>query len=534
MARIAVGGFHHETNCFVDGEDGLRLLRQPSRPPAAGARQGRDRVAGRHQLRAVGFPARHERPARDRAAAVDQRRRRRARHGGCLSSASRASWSGGCRRRCRSTRVYLDLHGAMVSEPFEDGEGELLRRVRAAVGPRVPIAISLDYHSNVTPEMVELTDSLVAYRTYPHVDRPETGQFAARAMSAAARARPPGRARAAQAAVPDPAQRPVHAGRAVEERGRPLGGGRGRAGQSLLPRRLPALRPLLVRAGRDRPCLEPGRGRPRRRRAAARDRAARARVRRADGVARRRRARGHGASRAPPRGRWCFATRRTIPGCGATADTTGVLEALVALGAEGAVVGYLCDAEAAAAAHAAGRGADIAHRARRALGARRREAASRARFRVARLGNGKMRTTGPVSGGREIDLGPMALLTHRRRRRGRDEQAHAGARPGAVPASGRRAQRSRRSSALKSTCHFRAEFEPIAEKVIVVIAPGCYLADPARIPIGGCAPACGCARSGLSSRRPPQRLTITLPMKPLARPAREPWRFARAADLGAG
>ena len=51
--------------------------------------------------------------------------------------------------------VYLDLHGAMVSEPFEDGEGELLRRVRAAVGPRVPIAISLDYHANVTPEMVE-------------------------------------------------------------------------------------------------------------------------------------------------------------------------------------------------------------------------------------------------------------------------------------------------------------------------------------------------------------------------------------------
>ena len=37
-----------------------------------------------------------------------------------------------------------DLHGAMVSEPFEDGEGELLRRVRAAVGPAVPIIISLN------------------------------------------------------------------------------------------------------------------------------------------------------------------------------------------------------------------------------------------------------------------------------------------------------------------------------------------------------------------------------------------------------
>ena len=36
--------------------------------------------------------------------------------------------------------------------------------------------------------------------------------------------------------------------------------------------------------------------------------------------------------------------------------------------------------------------------------------------------------------------------------------------------------------ALKSTCHFRAEFEPIAEKVIVVIAPGGYLADPVQYP----------------------------------------------------
>ena len=70
------------------------------------------------------------------------------------TSASPASWSGGCRAAMPVDAVYLDLHGAMVSEPFEDGEGELLRRVRAAVGPSVPIAISLDYHSNVTPEMV--------------------------------------------------------------------------------------------------------------------------------------------------------------------------------------------------------------------------------------------------------------------------------------------------------------------------------------------------------------------------------------------
>src|SRR3712207_2457796 len=78
--------------------------------------------------------------------------------------------------------VYLDLHGAMVSEPFEDGEGELLRRVRAVVGPEVPVVISLDYHANVTPAMVEHSDAVLAYLTYPHVDRNETGRRAATAM----------------------------------------------------------------------------------------------------------------------------------------------------------------------------------------------------------------------------------------------------------------------------------------------------------------------------------------------------------------
>src|SRR5258706_7274256 len=50
--------------------------------------------------------------------------------------------------------IYLDLHGAMVAEHHEDGEGELLRRVRALVGDRIPIVTSLDYHTNLTPEMV--------------------------------------------------------------------------------------------------------------------------------------------------------------------------------------------------------------------------------------------------------------------------------------------------------------------------------------------------------------------------------------------
>ena len=70
--------------------------------------------------------------------------------------------------------VYLDLHGAMVTEQFEDGEGELLRRVRDLAGESMPIAISLDLHANVTEEMVNTANIVTIFRTYPHLDMAET------------------------------------------------------------------------------------------------------------------------------------------------------------------------------------------------------------------------------------------------------------------------------------------------------------------------------------------------------------------------
>src|ERR1700687_5949472 len=71
--------------------------------------------------------------------------------------------------------VYLDLHGAMVTEHLDDGEGEILARVRTGIGP--------DLHANVTPEMVEYADALIAYRTYPHVDMADTGRAAAKHLA---------------------------------------------------------------------------------------------------------------------------------------------------------------------------------------------------------------------------------------------------------------------------------------------------------------------------------------------------------------
>src|SRR5215470_4786274 len=75
--------------------------------------------------------------------------------------------------------VYLDLHGAMVSEHIEDADGEVLARVRRLIGPDVLLVASLDFHANVSARMVEQADGLVSFRSYPHVDMTETGARAA-------------------------------------------------------------------------------------------------------------------------------------------------------------------------------------------------------------------------------------------------------------------------------------------------------------------------------------------------------------------
>src|SRR6202048_199525 len=79
--------------------------------------------------------------------------------------------------------VYLDLHGAMVTEHLDDGEGEILARVRKVIGRDLPLVVSLDLPANVTPDMVEQADALIAYRTYPHVDMADTGRAAARHLA---------------------------------------------------------------------------------------------------------------------------------------------------------------------------------------------------------------------------------------------------------------------------------------------------------------------------------------------------------------
>src|SRR5207253_8914317 len=74
--------------------------------------------------------------------------------------------------------VRLGLHGAMVPGGLEDGEGDLLRAVRATVGSALPVAATLDFHANVTAEMVRHTTLLHGYKTYPHVDMDARGREA--------------------------------------------------------------------------------------------------------------------------------------------------------------------------------------------------------------------------------------------------------------------------------------------------------------------------------------------------------------------
>ena len=139
-------------------------------------------------------------------------------------------------------------------------------------------------------------------------------------------------------------------------------------------------------------------------------------------------------------------------------------------GAEGAALAILCDGEAAAAAHAAGEGSEVTI----ALGAKSRLPGHRpleARYRVERLGDGRFTGTGPFYKGERMRLGPMALLrlggvsivVASRKLQAADQAIfrHLGVEP----------QR-QKILALKSTVHFRADFEPIAGPILVVAAPG--------------------------------------------------------------
>lgn len=373
--------------------------------------------------------------------------------------------------------VYLDLHGAMVTESLDDAEGELLRRVRAVVGHSVPVVVSLDYHANVSDAMVQLADGMVVFRTYPHVDRPETGARAAHILARLMReGRPAGRAlRKTPFLLPIDFQCTlVEPSRSIVAWQPPIDGDDGgNGGDGVInasyaagfpPSDTFACGPAVVVHARTQ---------------AQADRVADAYL---DLVAQNEQAFGatfwplaSGVDEALSRARSAqrpivIADTQDNPGAGGSGNTTGILRALLAKQAQGVLMGYFFDAQAARLACEAGEGARIFL----SLGV---DQPVQAEFEVLRCASGPLRYTGAVAGNVVADLGPTALL-----RTGgvdiavtsRNVQAYDAApfeRLGADP-------RAARILVLKSTCHFRAVFEPMAECVMTVLSPGLYQPDP--------------------------------------------------------
>lgn len=371
--------------------------------------------------------------------------------------------------------VFLDLHGAMVSDGFPDAEGEVIRRVRAIVGPQVPIAVTLDPHANMTRAMCEGADLVVPYRTYPHVDMREVGRRALRLLvERTARGRPWAMAfRELDFLIPITSQCTM-----VE----PMAG---------------------VMAARERlaegvaelaycfgfPYADfPGCGQAIACWAETAAAAAQAAEALAAEIAAREAAFTGGVLDAPEAVAQALAMAGTgkpvviadtqdNPGGGGHGDTTGLLAELLKQGAQGVALAPMNDPEAAAACHAAGEGATVTL----ALGGKSDGAPLRVTGVVERLGDGRFTLQGPMGEGNPADLGPSALLRVDGVRIvvvSRKMQAHDQAifrMLGVEPAS-------ERILALKSSVHFRAHFQPIAAAVIVAAAPGPVVADPATLP----------------------------------------------------
>ncbi len=479
MPRIALGGFQHETNTFAPATadyatfeaggawPGLRYgdeifpALEGANIPAAGALQA---------LRALGYDvAGTAWAAASPSAHVTTDAFERI-VGELLARLAAAG---------RVDGVCLDLHGAMVAEHFDDGEGEILRRVREAVGARVPVVASLDLHANCSRAMFERADALVAYRTYPHVDMAEAGARAVRLLDRMLRtgerlARSDRRldyltALPAQCSLIEPGRGIYRALEEMENRhdvmlsftpGFPMAdvedcgmtvfgyGGERREVESCVDR----LHEIVAAAEKDY-ALEL--------------------LEAPEAV---RRARAQGAPGAPV----ILADTQDNPGAGGNGDTTGLLAALIEQNAKEAVLGLLVDAASARRAHEAGAGATLGF----ALGGRSGvpgDAPLAGEFTVERVNDGRFTCTGPMFRGFRMTLGPMALLRSRaapgvrvvlasRKVQAGDQEMfrHLGVEP-----------RAQRILALKSSVHFRADFGPLAREVLLVKSPGPALADPA-------------------------------------------------------
>jgi pantothenate kinase type III len=510
IARIAVGGFQHETNTFAPSRAGLDAFQRGGAWPPFAQGQAMLQGLGMANLPAAGAIAEF-RAAGYQIAPLAWAA---ASPSGPVTDLAYETITGAIIDRLLDTialegpvaGVYLDLHGAMVTESFDDGEGELLRRVRRAVGARVPIVASLDWHANVSDAMVQFTDALVGYRTYPHVDMAETGARASRLLCTLISHYRHGNAPVpklihrfdwltplpAQCSTIEPARSlcaflaelEQHAGVTLT-----LAPGFPMAdipdcGMSIIA--IGARSDITVPAGEATPSDPGAVASLEQTSALAHALAQRVCASEADfsmhlyppdeAVA-------HAMAQGVPGCPVVLADTQDNPGAGGNGDTTGLLAALIAARANHTVFGLLIDSISAAQAHAAGVGQTLEF----ALGERSGlpgHVPLSGSFQVEALANGQFTCTGAMFSGFKMNLGLMArlrsieapgvtvlLASNKCQTADRDMMRVLGIEPS-----------TQAIIALKSSVHFRADFEPIARAVLVVRSPGPALADPADFP----------------------------------------------------
>jgi microcystin degradation protein MlrC len=379
-------------------------------------------------------------------------------------------------RRARPDAVFLELHGAMVTESHDDGERELLRRMRSAIGGDVPILMSLDLHANLSPEIVELADFLSSYRTYPHIDWGESGARCAQWLDRVVAWKRPARAfRQAPFLIPvttgctyvEPSKGLYEQLQAIEaETGVHLS-----LNMGFPPADIRDVGPSVTAYGQHQAKVDAAADRLFAALLAAEPTFAAHRplpvadaVREAMSIART-------ASRPV-----VLADTQDNPGAGAPSNTTGLIAELLRQRAERAAVGIVHDIRAAEAAHAAGVGQFIDRLGGGAEGPGQQPLPGP--WRVVAVSDGRFRGTSPMLRTAETNMGKTALLAQdgvevlvasiRQQPVHREVFTHLGVDLNARAIVG-----------LKSSAHFRSGYQEIAEKVIVCLAPGVNLEDPA-------------------------------------------------------
>ena len=483
MMRIAIGGFQHETNTFAPSKATWDDFVAGGGWPAM--------VSGHAMFAAV---AGANMPIAGFIAAAQAHQHTLLPTTWCSASPSAQVTEdayeriadliiGGIRKAMPVDAVYLDLHGAMVAEHLDDGEGEILQRVRALVGPSIPVVASLDLHANVTSAMVAQADALVAYRTYPHVDMAETGARAFVLLQRRLDGQP--REKVAMRRIPylmplcwqstdlEPAKGLYNQVGALEQ---------AHAGEltsmsfatGFPAADFPQCGPVVLAYAPTQSAADHAADTLAKSVLAAEQSFAGTLYDPDAAVL-------HAMALATQAGKpIVIADTQDNPGAGGNSDTTGILRALIRHHAKGAALGLIVDSEAALAAHAAGVGSTI-HLQLGGKSGIEGDAPLDASFVVESLSNGKFDATGPFYRGFHLDLGPCACL--------RINDIRVVVASAKVQLADQAMFRfigieptEQAILVLKSSAHFRADFTPIAEQILVCASPGPMISDTALLP----------------------------------------------------